>query len=251
MNGTEFKLPNPPIVEAILDVDCDLPPGQKLTELESLARDRYKDRYPKFRTQVFHEHQIEAGSGGEAKLSMRQGVQALQFLSEDERQIVQVRGEGFSFNRLAPYTSLDDYLPEIERVWRLFVGLALPVQIKLIRLRYINRILLPLTDGRVDLDIFLKVGPRLADENNLTLTGFMNQQAAVETGTGHQVSLVLTSQVPEGDKLPIIFDNSAAVVESGNPEDWPWIIEKIKALRALKNHIFKNTLTVPCLQLFQ
>jgi len=251
MNGSEFKLPNPPIVEAILDVDCDLPPGQKLTELESSARDRYKDHYPKFRTQVFHEHQIEAGPGQEAKLSMRQGVQALQFLSEDERQIVQVRGEGFSFNRLAPYTSLDDYLPEIERVWRLFVGLASPVQIKLIRLRYINRILLPLTDGRVDLDLFLKIGPRLADENNLALTGFMNQQAAVEKGTGRQVNLVLTSQAPEGDKLPIIFDNSVATAESGSPDDWSWIIERIQALRTLKNHIFKNTLTEPCLQLFQ
>ena len=44
---------------------------------------------------------------------------------------------------------LDEYLPEIERTWRFFVELASPVQVRRIRLRYINRILLPLASGGV------------------------------------------------------------------------------------------------------
>ena len=79
-------------------------------------------------------------------MSVRRGIQALQFLHADEKQLVQVRAQGFSFNRLAPYTSLDDYLPEIERTWHLFVGLASPVQIRVVQLRYINRI--PCRRGR-------------------------------------------------------------------------------------------------------
>ena len=72
---------------------------------------------------------------------------------------MQVRAQGFSFNRLAPYSGLDDYLPEIERTWSLYVDLASPVQIRAIRLRYINRILLPLAANTVDLDEYLKIGP--------------------------------------------------------------------------------------------
>ncbi len=101
---------------------------------------------------------------------------------------MQVRAQGFSFNRLAPYSSLDDYLPEIERTWRLYVDLVSPTQIRFIRLRYINRILLPMAEKKVDLDEFLTIGPRQPDEH-----AFLSQQASVEKDTGHQVNLVLTS----------------------------------------------------------
>jgi len=251
MNESEFKLANAPIVEAVLGVECDLPPGQQLAAFEGPARDLFRDRYPKFRTQLVQEHQIATKPGEPPNVSVRHGVQAYQFLQEDEKQLVQVRAEGFSFNRLSPYTTLDDYLPEIERTWHLYVGLASPVQIRLIRLRYINRILLPMTAGRVQLDDYLRVGPHLPDEEKLTFVSFLNQHVAVEVGTGHQVSILLTAQAPEGDKRPVIFDNCVAAVEPGAPENWPWILGKIQALRALKNRIFRNALTDRCLNLFR
>lgn len=251
MNECEFKLSNPPIVEAVLDIECDLQPGQQFAALEGPARKCFQDGYPKFRTQLVQEHQIATKPGEPTKLSVSHGVQAFRFLQEDEKQLVQVRVQGFSFNRLSPYTSLDDYLPEIERTWRLYVGLASPVQVRLIRLRYINRILLPIMASGVQLEDYLKVGPRLPDEDKLRFVGFLNQHSAVEVETGNQVNIVLTAQAPEGQKLPVIFDNSVAALESGEPENWSWILTKIQALRALKNHIFKRTLTDTCLNLFR
>ncbi|MGH8504251.1 MAG: TIGR04255 family protein [Gammaproteobacteria bacterium] len=251
MSESEFKLLNPPIVEAVLDIECDLPSGQQLATLEVPARECFRDRYPKFRPQFVQEHQIEFKQDEPPKLAVRHGMQALQFLQEDEKQLVQVRLQGFSFNRLSPYTSLDDYLPEIERTWRLYAGLASPIQVRLIRLRYINRILLPMKAGGVQLEDYFKVGPRLPDEDKFRFAGFLNQYAAVEVETGNQVNIVLTAQAPEGQKLPIIFDNAVAAVESGEPENWPWILLKIEGLRALKNHIFRRTLSNTCLNLFQ
>jgi uncharacterized protein (TIGR04255 family) len=178
-------------------------------------------------------------------------VQAFQFLHDDEKQLVQVRAQGFSFNRLAPYTSLDDYLPEIERTWGLYVKLISPVQIRVIRLRYINRILVPMAANSVDLDEFLKIGPRLPDENRLVLSGFLNQQAAVEKDTGHQLNLVLTAQPPVNEKLPIILDITAASPVAADPADWSNILRLIGSLRSLKNRVFANTLTTKCIELFQ
>jgi uncharacterized protein (TIGR04255 family) len=251
MVKTLEKLQHPPIVEAILDIECDLPPGQSLADLEGPARETFSDRYPKARKQFLQEHRIETKPGEAPELSVRPaGVQALQFLQEDEKQLVQVRAQGFSFNRLAPYTSLDDYLPEIARTWHLYVQLGKPVQVRLVRVRYINRILLPMTDGRVTLDDYFSVAPRLPLEEELDLVGFLNQHAVVERATGHRVNIVLTLEQPQGDKLPVIFDNCVAAPGPAEP-GWAWIDEKIRLLRVLKNRIFEGTVTPTCLHLFR
>ena len=118
------------------------------------------------------------------------------------------------------------------------------------RLRYINRILLPTVAGRVELNDYLKIGPRLPDEQKLTFVGFLNQHAAVEAETGHQANIVLTAQALGTDMLPIIFDNCVAATGPADPADWPWILAKTHSLRGLNNRIFRNTLTERCLNLF-
>lgn len=244
-------LSKPPIVEAVLDIDCDMSPGQDLAALEAPARDAFRDRYPKFRTRFVHEGQIELQRDDLPKFSARRGIQALQFLHDDEKQLVQVRALGFSFNRLAPYSTLDDYLPEIERTWRLFVSLASPVQIRVVRLRYINLIELPTTDGRIELADYLGVTPELPDAAGLTFVSFFNQHAAVEQNTGNEVNIILTTQPSQKDVFPIIFDIAAANAGTAEPENWAWILSRIQSLRSLKNRIFWNTLTDRCLNLFQ
>jgi uncharacterized protein (TIGR04255 family) len=251
MTNAHIRLKSPPIVEAVFDVDCDLPPAFDLAALEEPSRERFGDQYPKPRFQFIQEYKIEANVDTPLSASSRRAVQALQFLQDDERQLVQVRAQGFSFNRLAPYSSLDDYLPEIERTWSLYVDLASPVQIRVIRLRYINRILLPTTANTVDLDEYLKIGPRLPDEDRLNLTGFLIQQAAVEKDTEHQINLVLTGQAPANDKLPVILDITVTSRAIAEPSDWSSIRLSIESLRSLKNHVFLNMLTSKCIELFQ
>lgn len=251
MNPTILRLANAPIVEAVLDIDCDMSPGMDIAALEGPARDLFREQYPKFRKQLLWEHQIKQQGGAPPEMSARQGIQAFQFLHDDEKQLVQVRSRGFSFNRLAPYSSLDNYLPEIERSWGLFVGLAAPIQVKLVRLRYINRILLPMEKGKVELNEYLTISPRVPDEDRLVLAGFLNQYSALETGTGNQVNIVLTAQPQENGSLPVILDIEAFQSGESEPSDWSSIQSKIQVLRDLKNRLFEKALTKRCLQLFQ
>ena len=252
MSDPKLKLANAPIIEAILDVDCDMPPGQQIASLEKVARDAFRSEYSKFRTTLIQTHQIETKADQPPQMSVQHAIQALQFLSEDEKQIVQLRTQGFSFNRLSPYTSFDDYLPQIEKAWRLFISIASPVQIRSVRLRYINRILLPLAKNEhIELSHYLKIGPRLPDEERFTLVGFLDQQTAVETGTGNRVNIILTGQPAENDCASIIFDIATESAIKAAPESWDLLLAQIMSLRALKNHIFKNTLTEQCLNLFQ
>ena len=240
-----------PVVEAVVDLECDLPPGFQLAALEAPAREVFSERYPVCRTQFLQQHTLETKSEAGVQYSVKHGIQAFQFHSTDEKEIVQVRNTGYSFNRLAPYDSLSAYLPEVERTWRLFTALVRPEQVRTVRLRHLNRLPLPSPAGRVNLDEYFRVAPHLPDEENLTFTGFLNQHTAVEAGTGHVVNTVLTTQPPEKGTLPVIFDNCVEAHVAVEPENWPWILEKIVALRALSYRIFTNTLTPKCLSQFQ
>ena len=225
-----MKLKNAPIVEAVVDLDCDMPPGFDLGAAEKATRDSFQAQYPKFRSLFLEQHRIEAKGDQPSMHSANRAIQALQFFQDDGKQLVQVRAQGFSFNRLAPYTNLGDYLPEIKRAWHLFAGLTSPLQIRVVRLRYINRILLPLTKGQLKLEDYVKMSPQLADDK-LTLTGFLDQYAAVEAGTGHEVNVVVTSQPPEAEQVAIIFDNYVTSATRTEPQNWTWIVGKIETLK--------------------
>ena len=246
-----LKLARAPIVEAVIDIRCDMPPAFDLATLETPASDIFRAQYPKMQKQLIEKHSFVKKGDEPPMISETRGIQAFQFLKDDGNQLVQVRAEGFSFNRLAPYTSLDEYLPEIERTWRLFIGLAAPVQIREIRMRYINRLPLPTVDGRVEFNDYLKIGPRLPDENKLHFIGFFNQHVAVDVDTGNQVTIILTMQPPEKNIVPLIFDIDTVCRGNAESNDWAWIMSKIVTLRSLKNKVFKNTLTPQCLSLFQ
>jgi uncharacterized protein (TIGR04255 family) len=250
-NPSGPQIRNPPIVEAVLDIDCDFPPGLDFAAMETALRARFESEYPKPQTYFAQHYSLPIGGDVSQGISHPVVIQAYRFLSEDEKQIVQARVNGFSFNRLAPYTSLDDYLPEIERTWGLFFDLLAPVRIRVIRLRYINRILLPMASGKVNLDEFLKVGPRLPSEDALTLSSFFIQEAASENDTGHQISLVLAAQEPENERLPIILDITAASLAAGESGAWTEIVPLIRSLRSLKNRLFIDTLAPRCIELFQ
>lgn len=245
------KLAKPPIVEAVLDFDCDVPPDKTLKLLEQPARAAFADRYSDVVPRYLQEMQVASDQDGTFNSSLQQSLQAWMFRQPDGKQLVQVRQSGFSFNRLAPYEGFETYLPEIERVWDLYRELAAPISVRTLRLRFINRIHLPLDDGRVELDAFLNSIPALPDEDRLTLSGFVNQYSATDAVTRHQVAVVFSAQPAEDDKQPVIFDNAASANGEWEPADWSALYGVLESLRNLKNMMFFRTVKQPCLDLFR
>jgi uncharacterized protein (TIGR04255 family) len=251
MNAPLLKLRVTPIVEAIIDFDCAMTVDTDLEALEPAAKLAFNG-YPKVRRAFVQQMQIEAKEGAPVSVTNQSGIAALQFFSDDERQLVQIRsGGGYSFNRLAPYSSLDDYLPEVERTWAAFQKLIAPQSVRLVRLRYINRLLLPLSDHRLQLEEYLATAPRLPDEKGLLLTQFFDRNVCVEESTGNTVSIVTTGQPEEAGKLPVILDIDAVRERGIGPCDWPKLSESIASLRSLKNLVFRNSLTPKCLNLYE
>lgn len=246
-----LKLRSAPIVEAILDIDCDMRADFDFAEAAHVACDSYKKSYPTQQARHFTEHQIKQEGATDPQVSTRGGIDAFQFFSGDKKQLVQLRHQGFSFNRLAPYTSLDDYLDEMGRTWAIFAESVRPQTVRAIRLRYINRIMLPLLDGKLDLDHYLQLGPRTPEGSRLSLSNFMSRNSVIDAETGHQATIMLASQQPEAGELPVILDIMSTDEAPPESLEWSDILPRVHSLRGLKNYLFEGTLSEACMELFQ
>jgi hypothetical protein len=58
MSEVGHKLLKAPIIEAVLDIGCDLPPGLEFEALGEAGREKLREIYPKFRRQIVHEQEI-------------------------------------------------------------------------------------------------------------------------------------------------------------------------------------------------
>lgn len=77
----------------------------------------------------------------------------------------------------------------------------------------------------------------------------------IDNATAAQVNVVLASQPQQPtdiDKaLPIIFDIEVFQPVDCEPGDWQALSGRIAQLRALKNDVFRQSLTERCLNLYQ
>ncbi len=250
MKGPLPKLTRPPIVEAVIDFDCDLPEGWRLQDVAPAAHGIYAQQYPKARTRFRQRQTLSFSSTSAPEITEDHDLVAYMFLSEDEGKIVQVRSDGLSFNKMAPYGGFDDYVPEIQWAWDQFLRLAKPLLVRNVHLRYINRILLPQGDSRQSLEGYLELGPRLPDEYEFELGGFLAQYAALERGTDNRVTVSLATQAPEGNTLPVVLDIEAAHPGEIEPNDWDTLLNTLRSLRAAKNRAFAGALKKEALELF-
>ena len=247
-----FSLTRAPIIEAVMDIGVEPPPGFDLAGCEARAEEFFVGSYPKKQKQFIQSAEFTVNAAGGSHLVTGNGLAGFLFRSVDERQIVQVKAGGFSFNRLAPYDSMDVWLPEAKLRWSEYVQIVRPVRIRRVALRYINRLMLPLRpDGNVELSEYLITGPKLADEARFRLAGFLHQHQIVDTDTGFSATILQTLQPVEGGCLPVIFDievhRGDARLDPESGELWT----TIQDLRILKNRIFTLSLTPQCLSLFQ
>jgi len=88
MSDTRLRLPKAPIVEAVLDIECEMPSKVDLEGLEKLASQGLGEEYPKHEKQFVQEHTFQATAAETPKLSIRRNTQALRFRQQDGKQLV-------------------------------------------------------------------------------------------------------------------------------------------------------------------
>jgi uncharacterized protein (TIGR04255 family) len=129
---------NAPITEAVLDIRTRLY-DPSLDELSKIRDAAYPNSYPTPNLMLFS---FSVGSGS-PQVNTSSEPMGYAYRSEDEKNIFQVRKDGFTHNRLAPYTEWQSFSSEARRLWSLYKDAASPTVIEMIGLNYINEFYLP------------------------------------------------------------------------------------------------------------
>src|SRR5438105_1670566 len=103
-----------PIVEAVLDIQVDLP-GDFPVESLRRCHQKVKKDYPDSDNTQHVTGEISIGPKVSTSTSSEHAGYV--FTSSDKKQLFQAKRTGFAFNRLAPYPGWDAFLAEAKRLW--------------------------------------------------------------------------------------------------------------------------------------
>ncbi len=239
---------NPPITEALLDIRVNL---SKETTLETLLffQDEIKEHFPNKKERHSGTFQIKAGAAPEVITSPAR-ADGYMFYAPDNKKIVQVRIDGFTFNKLKPYSNWDIFSREAKYLWEHYVEIAKPINIVRLALRYINKIEIPLPFS--DFKEYILTNPEVAPGIPQGLDRFFMQ--LVIPNAEFQAGAVVTETIEKIDDksrvLPLIFDIDVSrniILEPTSKDIW----NIMEDLRKFKNQIFMKSLTDKAKELFK
>lgn len=241
-------LPNAPITEAIIDFRVKARPEFRPEEFASL-KTQLSGRFPKVDEPRGLQATFRVIQGrGQPPVVQDLGLQGYFFKTADEKTIAQFRVDGFTFNRLHPYTSWKELFPQALDLWRLYSSVSRPEVITRLAVRYINRITLPA--GAITFETYLRAAPVIPSELPQSISSFLTRVTIYDPqiDIAAHVAQALEANTPE-QHLIVILDIDA-YKQSEFAIDDPMIEQTFQQLRAFKNLIFFNSLTEETLRQF-
>jgi uncharacterized protein (TIGR04255 family) len=154
-------------------------------------------------------------------------------------------------SRLEPYESWEQLYEESMRLWHLYTGLARPVEIQRIGLRYINRIQLPIGDMRFE--EYLDPAPKPPQGLELPFHNFMQHDTLATPDYPYAINVIRTIQLPGtagNPGLNLILDIDAFTTHGFELEEAE-LQKHLLEMRWLKNKVFFGSITPSALKLFE
>lgn len=241
-------LKNAPVTEALVDLRAS--PTVDFTKVDVLTRlkEALSDRYPNHKVTRAFEAKLEIRAGQPPVPTSSEGLHGYFFESPQGRDIAQFRVDGFTYNRLKPYTDGESVVNEALRLWSLFVEVAKPLALSRVALRYINTI--GLSDSLDALTQYLTRVPTASEGSPGTLQSFLSRVETLDPGTGLRVSTTqaLRPGLP-AESINLVLDIDASCMrELGiSPEELRPILNE---LRKLKNAVFFGSITEKTVGMF-
>ncbi len=157
------------------------------------------------------------------------------------------RIERFTASYLPPYVSWPALLEDLKTYYDIYRANVQHGPLLRLGMRYINRVEVTLVDGRVDLDEYLKTGPRLPTEYGLedAVAGY-DSTVVMPIQTADQLCRArIHYQLPDpldAKVQPMILDIDVFYAITG-PLEWDAIAQRFEIMRQARNAIFFGTFT--------
>lgn len=242
-------LANAPIREALIDIQVNLPPDFSAVVFRDL-RDTVGPNYPRVVESTKQETTIEFNAGTlAAATSNESGLHAVQFISERGESVAQFRIDGFTFNKLRPYTDWASIFPEAMRLWAIYSSSAKPANIARVAVRYINEFSVP--SGLTRLSPYMRLVPQVPSGAPGKPKSALSRVVTEDAGSG-LASIVTYSMTEKADSkvsdVILDIDVLCTHVRGTSTKD----IEPVLAeLHEVKNRIFFESVSDLMLQEFE
>lgn len=209
------------------------------------------DRYPTVDALQAKQVILQIGGGKLSTKTTDMGSPGMLLRAGDGLTVAQFRADGFTLNRLQPYTQWDELIPEVERLWPLYVERARPAQLLRIALRYINRLKLPIVAGD-DFAEFLTSTPDVPDGLPQTISSFLTRVVLHDDTISAWANVTQSLGGPASSEqlVAVLFDVDVFRVE-GLSLEFGVLRPILEALRDFKNRIFFSHLTERTLRLYE
>ena len=245
----EFPVfPHAPITEALLDIRADLPKEVNLERLETFYNN-IKERFFEKHERVSFQTGFKFSPEGPLSLPTSSMPDGYIFKSPNENKIVQVRLDGFTFNKLKPYENWKIFCLEAHEHWDHYLQLTSPIKITRIALRYINRIEIPLPIK--DFKEYILTFPKIAPKLPKALNHFFMQLVIPNTDIQATAIITQTIETPMKNRLPLILDIDVFRETSYNINNKDEMWDEFQKLRKFKNEIFFKNITKKTEELFK
>jgi uncharacterized protein (TIGR04255 family) len=208
------------------------------------------DRYPHAEEQRAQQFMFGIEDGKHPSSGIKDlGIQGVFFKSKDEKNIAQFRVDGFTFNRLRPYTSWDEIFPEAISLWREYARLTVPQMITRLAVRYINRI--PTPPPGVSIETYFRSVPSVPTALPQTISGFLTRVTIRDMSGDLYANVMQVLDIAAANLPPTVILDIDAFVQREFTIDSHEIEHALIQLREFKNRIFFNMLTQDALRLFE
>ena len=202
-----------PITEAIVDLKVTLPEGFSADDIENIHAHISED-FP-IKEQIYA-GLLQFESGPSIKIDASRKHHGLLFRSRDGLRIFQATLSGFTFNRLAPYNTWEEFSGDARRLWEVYKDVCRPSSVIRTAIRFINRLDLP--GPILDFKEYLRTVPEVSPDLSQVLSGFFTQL-----------------QIPQEDLNCMLIIN-----EAFTPPTSPEVVSVILDFDLFREHIWQS-----------
>jgi uncharacterized protein (TIGR04255 family) len=230
-------LQNAPIVEALIDL--------RVVRNEQVSAGTFAGIGTSIGAQYARESSIQSietrfGMDRGRLLEPSQSQTEIGWRYRTDSEVAQFRVDGFTFSKLAKYSTWDEVSREAFRLWRVYVDVADPREVSRVAVRYINRMSLPAVQ---DLDKYLTAPPRLPSPIPQSIREFLTR-VYVQDERSNASAVIVQALEPRMDprSVSLLLDIDAFREVKLAPDD-PALPVIFGELRRLKNEIFYASIT--------
>ncbi|MBW4635964.1 MAG: TIGR04255 family protein [Iphinoe sp. HA4291-MV1] len=229
-----------PITEALIDLQIEVPSEKDVSVLTKFLNDLKSD-YPKHEYLLDFQSQFQLDSSLTTTTTITQKYTGFRVFSTDNKQVIQLRLNGFTFSRLAPYDKWESFRDEARRLWEIYCKTIDAKTVTRVAVRYINRIDLPYPFN--DFKEFLLTLPEISPKLSQGLSDYFMQLQIPQTDL--DAMLVLNEGIIPSDKensVSVLLDiDLFSNIKISSHDNSYWNI--LENFRIRKNEIFEGCIT--------